>query len=94
MIGGLRDCLAVFAPNDSKLGQVEFGQKFLVAASMIPMMVSVYDGSEVDLAVLDSFLQYRSNFGRVGRIDDHRVLGFVIDDEVGVVVAAANPHGN
>ena len=27
----------------------------------------------------------------VGRVDDHRVLGFVINHEVGVVVAFAHP---
>jgi hypothetical protein len=34
------------------------------------------------------------SLGWVCRVDDHGVLGFVIDDEVGVVVGTTNPYAS
>jgi len=37
------------------------------------------------------FLEYRKDFGWIGWIDNRCVFGFVVDDQIGVVVAATFP---
>lgn len=46
---------------------------------------------QIDGATLRLLLQHGEDLGRVGGVDDDGVLGGVVDDEVGIVVARTLP---
>ena len=60
---------------------------------MVPVVVGVDDGGEVDGAG-DAVFQGGKDFVWVGGVDDHGVGGGFVGDEVGVVVGGPYPHGD
>ena len=82
----------IFPPND--LEAFELVEDLLVAAGVVPVVVCVDDGSEVDFSAINRFFQDGRYLGRVGRVDDHGIVCLVVFHEVGVVVAGAGPHGD
>jgi hypothetical protein len=66
-------------------------EHLLVAAGVVPVVVGVEDGGQLDLARVDLVSDGRRDLGRIGRIDDDRIFGGFVCDEVGVVVGAADP---
>jgi hypothetical protein len=53
---------------------------------VVPVVVCVHDGGEVDLAGGEVVFDDGGDFGRVGWVDDDGVFGGGVGDEVGVVV--------
>jgi hypothetical protein len=91
--GGLHHGVAVLAADDGDRGGGggELLEHLLVAAGVVPVVVGVEDGGQVDLARVDLVSDGRRNLGRVGRIDDDRIFGGFVCNKVGVVVGAADP---
>lgn len=57
----------------------------LGVTGMVEMMVSVDDSLEVDALAVDEVFENRENFVIEGGIDNHRILGFVVNEaRVGV----------
>lgn len=91
--GGAGYFLAVLAADDVE-GLVKLHEHLGVATGVVPMVVGVDDGGKVDAAILDGLLENRDDLGRMGGINDYGIFGLVVDNQVGVVVATAHPHGN
>ena len=89
VLGRAADARAVFAADDGDLGR-EGREHLLVPARMVPVVVRVYDGGQVDLAI-HALFQRRQNFVRVGGVDYDGVFGGFVGHQVGVVVGRANP---
>jgi len=53
--------------------------------------VSVDNVLQIDITTVRVLLQHWKHLGRVCGVNDHGILGFVVDDEVSVVVAATLP---
>ena len=62
-----------------------------VAAGVVPVVVGVYDGGQVDRVGGEVLFDGWNDFGRVGWVDDHGVFGRFVGDKVGIVVRAADP---
>jgi hypothetical protein len=58
---------------------------------MVPVVVRVNYGGEVDLAGRDVIFEDGANFGGVRGVNDDGIVGVVVGDQVGIVVGAANP---
>ncbi len=84
-----RDGVAVLAADDGGGGEVL--QDFGVAPRVVPVVVRVEDGGQVEGLGGDGRVEGGRDFGGVGRVDDHAVSGGFVGDEVGVVVRAADP---
>ena len=55
------------------------------------LLVSVDDALEVDSSTVYLLLEYRKHLWWVGGIDDHSILGLVINDKIGVVISTTLP---
>lgn len=91
MGGGVGDGVTVFAADDR--GGGELFEHLFVAARVVPVVVGVDDGGQVDLVGGDVVFEGWGDFGRVCGVDDDGVFGGFVGDEVGVVVGAADPCG-
>lgn len=86
--------LAILATDDSQVGGAELSKKLLVSSSMVPMVVGIDNGSQVDPARADRLLEHWNHLGRVGWVNDHSILRLVIYDEVRVVITTSHPQWN
>ena len=87
---------AVFAADDGEFFVILVAKGLedaFVAAGVVPVVMGVDDGGEVDGAGHAVF-QGGEDFVWVGGVDDYGGGGGFVGDEVGVVVGGAYPHGD
>lgn len=85
----LRDGLTVLATNDRQA--LELRKNLGVAASVVPVVMCVDDGGQIDCVTFGLLFENGGDLGRIGWVDDDRIFGLFIGDKVGVVVGGANP---
>lgn len=81
--------VAVLAADDG--GGAEVAGDLGVAAGVVAVVVRVEDGGQGEGVRRDGGFEGGDDFGGVGWVEDHALLGGLVGDQVGVVVGAADP---
>lgn len=85
------DLVAILPAND---GDLKILQHLGIAASMVAVVMSIDDGFELGLAIVGQGFQDWEHLWWIGGVNDHCFLGAAVGDDVGIIVAGANPHGD